>query len=53
MRNTLGRLIRYKTFQKLTISYFLLVLITVSLLSSVLFRFSRAAQSMRLTRIPN
>ncbi|AIQ43230.1 helix-turn-helix domain-containing protein [Paenibacillus sp. FSL R5-0912] len=44
MRSTLARLIRYKTFQKLTISYFLLVLITVSLLSSVLFSlFSRSA----------
>ncbi|MGY5343584.1 helix-turn-helix domain-containing protein [Paenibacillus glucanolyticus] len=37
MRSTLGRLIRYKTFQKLTVSYFLLVLVTICLLSSVLF----------------
>ncbi|WP_413371894.1 helix-turn-helix domain-containing protein [Paenibacillus taichungensis] len=37
MRTTLSRLIRYKTFQKLTGSYFLLILVTISLLSSVLF----------------
>ncbi|WP_163878455.1 MULTISPECIES: helix-turn-helix domain-containing protein [Paenibacillus] len=37
MRITMGRLIRYKAFQKLTISYFLLILVTVSLLSGVLF----------------
>ncbi|CAM4381818.1 helix-turn-helix domain-containing protein [Paenibacillus typhae] len=44
MRIILSRLLRYKTFQKLTVSYFLLVLITVSLLSSVLFSlFSRSA----------
>ncbi|WP_405108649.1 helix-turn-helix domain-containing protein [Paenibacillus sp. FSL K6-1217] len=44
MRATINRLVRYKAFQKLTISYFLLVLLTVSLLSSVLFSlFSRSA----------
>lgn len=44
MRATIKRLVRYKAFQKLTISYFLLVLLTVSLLSSVLFSlFSRSA----------
>lgn len=44
MRTTLNRLVRYKAFQKLTISYFLLVLLTVSLLSGVLFSFfSRSA----------
>ncbi|MNO34987.1 HTH-type transcriptional regulator YesS [compost metagenome] len=37
MRITMSRLIRYKAFQKLTISYFLLILITVCLLSSLLF----------------
>ncbi|KHL94517.1 hypothetical protein QW71_17715 [Paenibacillus sp. IHB B 3415] len=44
MRTTINRLVRYKAFQKLTISYFLLVLLTVSLLSGVLFSlFSRSA----------
>ncbi|MBU5670702.1 helix-turn-helix domain-containing protein [Paenibacillus brevis] len=44
MRTTMNRLVRYKAFQKLTISYFLLILLTVSLLSSVLFYlFSRSA----------
>ncbi|CQR55751.1 helix-turn-helix domain-containing protein [Paenibacillus riograndensis] len=44
MRNTMHQLVRYKAFQKLTISYFLLVLLTVSLLSGVLFYlFSRSA----------
>lgn len=44
MRNTMNRLVRYKAFQKLTISYFLLVLLTVSLLSGVLFLlFSKSA----------
>ncbi|GGF70401.1 hypothetical protein GCM10010912_14460 [Paenibacillus albidus] len=44
MRTTMNRLVRYKAFQKLTISYFLLVLLTVSLLSGVLFYlFSRSA----------
>ncbi|AIQ68844.1 helix-turn-helix domain-containing protein [Paenibacillus graminis] len=44
MRNTMNQLVRYKAFQKLTISYFLLVLLTVSLLSGVLFYlFSRSA----------
>ncbi|MGG4340891.1 helix-turn-helix domain-containing protein [Paenibacillus lautus] len=44
MRTTMNRLVRYKAFQKLTISYFLLVLLTVSLLSGVLFLlFSRSA----------
>ncbi|MDO3408642.1 helix-turn-helix domain-containing protein [Saccharibacillus sp. CPCC 101409] len=33
----MNRLVRYKAFQKLTISYFLLVLLTVGLLSTVLF----------------
>ncbi|WP_212973840.1 helix-turn-helix domain-containing protein [Bacillus sp. J14TS2] len=37
MRVTLGRFTRYKTFQKLTISYFLLIFITVSMLSGILF----------------
>lgn len=37
MKITMGRLIRYKAFQKLTISYFLLILFTVTLLSGVLF----------------
>lgn len=39
MRITMGRLVRYKAFQKLTISYFLLILLTVSLLSTYLFYF--------------
>ncbi|MFS0724886.1 helix-turn-helix domain-containing protein [Paenibacillus sp. 1P07SE] len=44
MRSTMGRLVRYKAFQKLTISYFLLILLTVSLLSTYLFYFfSRSA----------
>ncbi len=44
MRRILGRLIRYKTFQKLAISYFLLVLLTLSVLSAVLFSlFSNSA----------
>lgn len=44
MRTTMNRLVRYKAFQKLTISYFLLILLTVSLLSSVLFYlFSQSA----------
>lgn len=44
MRTTMNRLARYKAFQKLTVSYFLLVLLTVSLLSGVLFYlFSRSA----------
>ncbi|GIP55487.1 helix-turn-helix domain-containing protein [Paenibacillus vini] len=44
MRTTMNRLVRYRAFQKLTISYFLLILFTVSLLSSVLFYlFSKSA----------
>lgn len=44
MRITMDRLVRYKAFQKLTISYFLLILLTVSLLSTYLFYFfSRSA----------
>ncbi|WP_240418299.1 helix-turn-helix domain-containing protein [Paenibacillus periandrae] len=39
MRITMDRLVRYKAFQKLTISYFLLILLTVSLLSTYLFYF--------------
>lgn len=39
MRITMNRLVRYKAFQKLTISYFLLILLTVSLLSTYLFYF--------------
>lgn len=37
MKSIVSQLMRYKTFQKLTISYFLLVLVSVCLLSSVLF----------------
>lgn len=36
---TMNRLVRYKAFQKLTISYFLLILLTVSVLSTYLFYF--------------
>ncbi|WP_108992341.1 AraC family transcriptional regulator [Paenibacillus agaridevorans] len=44
MRLIMDRLVRYKAFQKLTISYFLLILLTVSLLSTYLFYFfSRSA----------
>lgn len=44
MRITMNRLVRYKAFQKLTISYFLLILLTVSLLSTYLYYFfSRSA----------
>jgi two-component system response regulator YesN len=44
MRITMDRLVRYKAFQKLTISYFLLILLTVSLLSAHLYYFfSRSA----------
>ncbi|MDF2921672.1 MAG: hypothetical protein K0R57_586 [Paenibacillaceae bacterium] len=44
MKRILGRLVRYKTFQKLAISYFLLVLLTLSMLSAVLFSlFSNSA----------
>ena len=44
MRITMERLVRYKAFQKLTISYFLLILLTVSLLSAYLYYFfSRSA----------
>ncbi|WP_168123676.1 helix-turn-helix domain-containing protein [Paenibacillus sp. HB172176] len=39
MRITMNRLVRYKAFQKLAISYFLLILLTVSLLSTYLFYF--------------
>jgi two-component system response regulator YesN len=39
MRITMDRLVRYKAFQKLTISYFLIILLTVCLLSTYLFYF--------------
>ncbi len=37
MKGTLSRLTRYKAFNKMVISYFVLILISVSLLSGVLF----------------
>ncbi|THF77113.1 helix-turn-helix domain-containing protein [Cohnella fermenti] len=44
MRYTMSRFFRYKAFQKLAVSYFLLILVTVTLLSGALFYlFSRSA----------
>lgn len=44
LKITMNRLVRYKAFQRLAISYFLLILLTVSLLSAYLFAFfSRSA----------